>query len=86
MTTAPKKESAFAKPLKPSPALAAIVGATPLPRTEVVKQMWVYIKAHNLQNPANKRNILCDAKLKAVLGKDEVTMFELTGLAGKHLS
>jgi hypothetical protein len=44
------------------------------------------IKAHNLQNPANKRNILCDAKLKAVLGKDEMTMFELTGLAGKHLS
>jgi chromatin remodeling complex protein RSC6 len=86
MTTAPKKESAFMKALKPSAALAAVVGADPLPRTEVIKKLWEYIKAHNLQNPANKRNILCDAKLKAVMGKDEVTMFELTGLAGKHLS
>lgn len=86
MSTAPKKESAFAKALKPSPELAAIVGAAPLARTEVVKQLWVYIKANNRQNPANMRNILCDAKLKAVMGKDEVTMFELTGLAGKHLS
>jgi len=86
MTTAPKKESAFSKVLKPSAELAAIVGAAPLPRTEVVKKLWEYIKTHNLQNPANKRNILCDAKLKAVMGKDEVTMFELTGLAGKHLS
>ncbi len=74
------------KALKPSVELAAVVGAAPLPRTEVIKQLWVYIKAHKLQNPANMRNILCDAKLKAVMGKDEVTMFELTGLAGKHLS
>lgn len=58
MSTAPKKESAFAKALKPSPALAAIVGAAPLARTEVVKQLWVYIKANNRQNPANMRNIL----------------------------
>jgi chromatin remodeling complex protein RSC6 len=86
MTTAPKKESAFMKALKPSVELAAVVGEAPLPRTEVIKKLWEYIKAHKLQNPANKRNILCDAKLKAVLGKDEVTMFELTGLAGKHLS
>jgi chromatin remodeling complex protein RSC6 len=86
MTTAPKKESAFMKALKPSAQLAAVVGTDPLPRTEVIKKLWEYIKAHNLQNPANKRNILCDAKLKAVMGKDEVTMFELTGLAGKHLS
>ena len=86
MTTATKKESAFMKALKPSAKLAAITGATPLPRTEVIKKLWEYIKAHNLQNPANRRNILCDAKLKAVLGKDEVTMFEMTGLAGKHLS
>jgi chromatin remodeling complex protein RSC6 len=62
------------------------VGAEPLPRTAVTKALWDYIKAHNLQNPANKRNILCDAKLKAVMGKDEVTMFEMTGLVGKHLS
>ena len=85
-TAAPAKTSAFMKALKPSPALAAIVGSEPLPRTEVTKRLWDYIKAHNLQNPANKRKILCDAKLKAVLGKDEATMFEMTGLVGKHLS
>jgi len=82
----PAKTSAFMKALRPSPALAAIVGSEPLPRTEVTKRLWVYIKAHNLQNPANKRNVLCDASLKAVMGKDEVTMFEMTGLVGKHLS
>ena len=58
----------------------------PPSRTEVIKKLWEYIKANNLQNPANKRNILCDAKLKAVMGKSEVTMFEMTGLANKHLS
>ena len=57
-----------------------------MPRTEVVKKLWDYIKAHNLQNPANKRDILCDDKLKAVMGKDEVTMFEMTGLVSKQLS
>jgi len=85
-TAAPAPTSAFMKALKPSPALAAIVGSEPLPRTEVTKRLWDYIKAHKLQNPANKRNILCDDKLKAVMGKDEVTMFEMTGLVGKHLS
>ena len=84
-TTTPKT-TAFMKALKPSAELAKVVGAEPLPRTEVTKRLWDYIKAHNLQNPANKRNILCDAKLKAVLGKDEATMFEMTGLVGKHLS
>lgn len=84
MTTA-KKDSAFNKALTPSPELAAVIGSTPLPRTEVVKKIWDYIKSNNLQNPANKRNILADAKLKAVFGKDEVTMFEMTGLVGKHL-
>ena len=73
------------KALKPTEELAAIVGAEPLPRTEVTKRLWDYIKAHNLQNPANKRNILCDDKLKAVMGKDEVTMFEMTKLVGQHL-
>jgi chromatin remodeling complex protein RSC6 len=63
-----------------------VIGATPQPRTEVVKRMWEYIKANKLQNPKNKRNILADAKLKTVFGKDEVTMFEMTGLVGKHLS
>lgn len=72
--------------MTPTNGMDAVVGAAPLPRTEVIKKLWEYIEAHNLQNPANKRNILCDAKLLAILGKPEVTMFELTGLAGKHLS
>ena len=80
-----RKNSAFMKALKPSPELAAVIGPEALPRTEVTKRVWDYIKAHKLQNPANKRNILCDDKLKAVMGKDEVTMFEMTGLVGKHL-
>lgn len=84
--TETQKNSAFMKSLKPSPALAVIVGTEPLPRTEVTKRIWDYIKQHNLQNPANKRNILCDQALKAVMGKDEVTMFEMTGLVGKHLA
>jgi chromatin remodeling complex protein RSC6 len=81
-----KKDSAFMKALKPSPALSAVVGPAPLPRTEATKRVWDYIKARNLQNPANKRNILCDATLKAVMGKDEVTMFEMTSLISQHLS
>lgn len=85
-TTPPKKQTAFNKPLRPSDALARVIGADPLPRTEATKKLWDYIKAHQLQNPANKRNILCDANLKAVMGKDEVTMFEMTGLIGKHLA
>ncbi|PZO19445.1 MAG: hypothetical protein DCF26_05885 [Burkholderiales bacterium] len=85
MTTV-KKPTAFSRALTPSAELAAVIGAAPQPRTEVVKLMWEYIKANNLQNPKNKRNILADAKLKAVFGKDEVTMFEMTGLVGKHLS
>jgi chromatin remodeling complex protein RSC6 len=88
MTTSesPKKTSGFMKALKPSAELAAVIGADALPRTEVTKRLWAYIKEHNLQNPKNKRNILCDSKLKAVMGKDEVTMFEMTGLVGKHLA
>jgi chromatin remodeling complex protein RSC6 len=85
MTMTERKNSAFMKALTPSPELAAIVGSQPLPRTEVTKRVWDYIKARNLQNPANKRNILCDDALKAVMGKDEVTMFEMTGLVGRHL-
>jgi chromatin remodeling complex protein RSC6 len=73
------------KAMMPSPELAAVVGAEAMPRTEVTKRLWDYIKARKLQNPANKRNVLCDEKLKAVMGKDEVTMFEMTGLVGKHL-
>jgi chromatin remodeling complex protein RSC6 len=80
------QKSGFARPMKPSVELAMIIGSEPQPRTQVTKLLWEYIKTNNLQNPANKRNILCDDKLKAVMGKDEVTMFEMTGLVGKHLS
>ncbi len=78
--------SALSKPLNLSPELEAVIGAGPMPRTEVVKQLWIYIKKNNLQNPANKRNILADEKLKAVFGgKGEVTMFEMTKLVSAHL-
>lgn len=77
--------AAFMKALTPSPALAAVVGAAPLPRTEVVSKMWIYIKKHKLQDEANKRNVNADAKLKEVFGKSQVTMFEMAGLIGKHL-
>ena len=77
--------AAFMKPLTPSAALAAVVGATPLPRTEVVSKLWVYIKKHNLQDKNNKRNINADDNLQAVFGKSQVTMFELASLIGKHL-
>jgi upstream activation factor subunit UAF30 len=77
--------AAFMKPLTPSAALAAVVGANPLPRTEVVSKLWVYIKKHSLQDKTNKRNINADDKLKAVFGKAQVTMFELASLIGKHL-
>lgn len=79
--------ASFMKALTPSADLAAIVGAAPLPRTEVVKKLWVYIKANNLQDPKNKRQINADAKLKPIFdGKKSVSMFEMTSLANKHLS
>ena len=77
--------AAFMKPLTPSAALAAVVGSSPLPRTEVVSKLWVYIKKNHLQDSVNKRNINSDAKLKEVFGKAQVTMFEMAGLIGKHL-
>ena len=78
--------SALSKPLNLSAELEAVVGKGPLPRTEVVKQLWVYIKKNNLQNPANKRNIIADEKLKALFGgKGEVTMFEMTKLVSAHM-
>ena len=77
--------AAFMKPLTPSAELAAVVGKDPLPRTEVIKKLWDYIKANNLQDPANKRNINADDKLAKVFGKKQVTMFEMAGLIGKHL-
>ncbi len=74
------------KPYNLSAELEAVVGTGPLPRGQVVKKMWEYIKKHNLQNPANKRNILADAKLKVIFGgKGEVTMFEMTKLVSAHM-
>ena len=79
--------AAFMKALTPSPELAAVVGDKPLPRTEVVKKLWVYIKKTGLQDAKNKRNIHADDKLKAVFGgKKTVSMFEMTSLVSKHLS
>ena len=77
--------AAFMKELTPSAALAAVVGGKPLPRTEVVKQLWVYIKKHGLQDAVDKRMINADAKLREVFGKAKATMFEMAGLIGKHL-
>lgn len=75
------------KPMNVSAELAVVVGAGPMPRSEVVKALWVYIKKHDLQNPSNKRNILADEALKAVFGgKAEVSMFEMTKLVSAHLS
>jgi upstream activation factor subunit UAF30 len=78
--------AAFLKALTPSPALAAIVGSDPLPRTEVTKKVWEYIKKHNLQDPTSKRIINADATLKEVLGKPKTDMFEMTKLVNSHLS
>jgi len=80
-----KPNLAFMKPLTPSTALAAIVGASPLPRTEVVKKLWNYIKKNSLQDSKNRRNINADAKLKPIFGKGTVSMFEMTKLVSKHL-
>lgn len=77
--------AAFMKALTPSAALAAIVGDKPLPRTEVVKKLWEYIKKGKLQDEANKRLIKADAKLKEIFGKAQADMFEMTKLVSKHL-
>jgi upstream activation factor subunit UAF30 len=83
----PAGSSAFNKALTPSPALAAVIGPAARPRTEVTSDIWAYIKQHGLQDAANKRNINADEKLKVIFGgKEQVTMFELTGLVAKHLS
>ena len=80
-----KPNAAFMKPMTPSPSLAAIVGSTPLPRTEVTKKVWDYIKKNKLQDAVNRRNINADDKLKQVLCKAKVTMFEMTKLISAHL-
>jgi chromatin remodeling complex protein RSC6 len=82
-----KTNSAFMKPMNVSSELSAVVGNGPMPRSEVVKKLWVYIKSHNLQDPTNKRNINADETLKKVFeGKSVVNMFEMTKLVSKHLS
>lgn len=82
-----KENSAFMKPLKVSDNLAMIVGKGPMPRSEVVKKLWVYIKSKNLQDPKKKRNIVADEALKKVFGgKAVVDMFEMTKLVSTHLS
>ena len=81
-----KPNAAFMKPLTPSDMLAKVVGSAPLPRTQVVKKLWVYIKKHNLQDKAKRTMINADAALKAVFGgKSKVSMFEMTKLVSKHL-
>ena len=81
-----KAGSAFMKPVTPDATLGAIVGTTPMPRTEITKKIWDYIKKHNLQDPKNKRNINGDEKLTALFGKKTVTMFELTAIVSKHVT
>ena len=81
-----KPNAAFMKPLTPSAALAAVIGSSPMPRTDVTKKVWDYIKKHKLQDSVNKRNINADDKLKAVFnGKKTVSMFEMTKLISGHL-
>ena len=82
-----KPNPALMKPLQPSSELAAVVGSTPLPRTEVVSKVWDGISLNNLQNPENKREILADEKLQAVFGgKSKVSMFEMNKHFAQHLS
>ncbi len=82
-----KANSAFMKPLTISAELAAVVGKGPMPRSEIISKMWVYIKKHDLQDPKNKRNILADEPLKAVFGgKKMVTMFEMAKHISNHVS
>ncbi|MGB8764395.1 MAG: SWIB/MDM2 domain-containing protein [Burkholderiales bacterium] len=81
-----KPSAAFMKPMNISAALAAVIGSSPMPRTEVTKKIWDYIKKHKLQDSANRRNINADDKLKAVFGgKKQVSMFEMTKLVSNHL-
>ena len=84
--SARKPNAAFMKPVQPDAVLSAVVGAKAMPRTEVTKKLWAYIKRHGLQDSKNRRNINADDKLKEVFGgKKTVSMFEMTKLVGKHL-
>ncbi|HRH23823.1 MAG TPA: SWIB/MDM2 domain-containing protein [Candidatus Magasanikbacteria bacterium] len=82
-----KANPALMRPYKLSAELTAVVGPGPMPRSQVVKKLWEYIKGKDLQNPKNKRNIIADEKLKAIFGgKSEVTMFEMAKLVNNHLT
>ena len=82
-----KPNAAFMKPMQPSAALGAVIGNGMMPRTEVTKKIWGYIKKHGLQDSKNRRNINADDKLKPIFGgKKQVSMFEMTKLVSKHLS
>ena len=81
-----KPNAAFMKPMTPSAELAAVIGSTPMPRTEVTKKILEYIKKHDLQDAANRRNINADDKLRPIFGKEQVSMFEMTKLVSQHLS
>lgn len=85
-TPGKKANSALLKSLQPSTELAAVVGSSPISRPDVVGRMWEYIKANNLQNPQNKREILADAKLEPVFGAKSTTMFEMNKHLSRHLS
>ena len=78
--------AAFMKAMQPDSALGAVVGNSPIPRTEVVKKVWAYIRRNGLQDSRNKRNVNADEKLRAVFGKSTVNMFEMMKLINKHLS
>ena len=88
---APKKKSArkpnaaFMAPLTPSATLAEVIGSKPVPRTEVVKKIWDYIKKNNLQDKKNRRNINADGKLRPLFGKDQISMFDLAKIVNKHV-
>ena len=80
-----KRSDGLSRPLTPSAELSAITGSGQIARSDVVSKMWEYIKRNKLQNPANKREILADDKLKKVFGKDKVTMFEMNKHLSRHL-
>lgn len=83
--SARKPNAAFMAPLTPSTTLAEVVGSKPIPRTEIVKKIWDYIKKNNLQDKKNRRMINADAKLKPIFGKDQISMFEMAKVVNKHL-
>lgn len=83
--SARKPNAAFMAPLQPSNTLAEVVGSKPLPRTQVVKKIWDYIKKNNLQDKRNRRMINADSKLRPLFGKDQISMFELAKVVNKHV-